>query len=128
MEKEDQAKKPAAKSSDRRLYARVHYGVLAAVYLVVLIVALVALGSFGAIEAQVRSFQDRYFSSLEPSESNCILYVTFTGHVVDQNVRRIRLGATGSCGFVLWGQASALIVVAVWLVYSIVLLVFGRKV
>lgn len=127
MEKEDQAEKPAAKPSRGQLYARVHYGVLAAAYIVLLVVALVALGSFGAIEALVRDFQNRYFPSPESSESNCILYVTFTGQEVGP-VRIIRLGSTGSCGFVLWGQASALIVVAVWLVYSIVLLVLGRKV
>ena len=121
MEKEDQAKKPAAKPSRGQLYARVHYGVLAAVYFVLLVVALVALGSFGAIEARVRNFQD------PSSESNCILYVTLTGQEVGR-VRIIQFGPTGSCGFVLWGQASALIVVAVWLVYSIVLLVLGRKV
>ena len=39
----------------------------------------------------------------------------------------IELGESGACGFVLWGQASLLIVLFVWVVYNIVLLVLARN-
>ena len=114
------------KPGNSRLYARLHYGVIAAVYSVLTIIALVALGSFGALEAHVRNFARRV--SLENS---CILYTTDTNtqEVIDgTTVRLIEFGVTSACGFVLWSQSSALIVLFVWVVYNIVLLVLARKV
>ena len=119
MEKQEQDKKVPRKpsASHNRLSARLHYSVLAAVYFIMLIVALVALGSFGAKEAQVRGFRSRHFPS---SPGTCILYS-------GRENRGIRLGSASACGFVLWSQASVLIVVTVWLIYNIVLAVLGLK-
>ena len=126
MEKQEDKKvphKPSA-SHNRSVPARLHYSVLAAVYFIMLIVALVALGSFGAKEAQVRGFRSRHFPS---SPGTCILYSSFTGEFIARGIREIRLGSGSACGFVLWSQASVLIVVTVWLIYNIVLAVLGLK-
>ena len=99
-----------------QLWARIHYGVLAGVYLVLFIVALVALGTFAAAEAEVSDA-----ASQRRLENKCVLYATIRdGFLV--------LSESSACGFVLWGQASLLIVLFVWLVYNIVLLVLARNV
>lgn len=97
-----------------KLLSRVHYGVLVAVYSVMLLLALVALGTFAKDEAEVRGFAGRTLS-----RGNCILFVSRNRAGV------LELGSAGACGFVLWVQASVLIVVIVWLVYNIVNLILG---
>lgn len=106
--------------------ARVYYGVLAAVYFVLTIVGLVALGSFGVTEAQVRNYV--VSNNVANPERNCILYSAHRGtDVVPGVYRRIAIGQAGPCGFILWSDVSAVIVLLVWMVYNIVLLVLGKN-
>ena len=101
---------------------RVHYGILAALYLIVLVLAGVALGSFGASETNVHKFvTDNYPPDLRAN--NCILYASYLGYDIG-DVRQVAMFNPGPCGFVLWGQVSVFIVVLVWFVSSVGQLVF----
>lgn len=96
---------------------RVHYGILAALYLIVLVLAGVALGSFGASETDVHNFVNANYPP-ERRANNCILYASYLGYeIVD--VRQVAMFNPGPCGFVLWGQVSVFIVVLVWFVSSV---------
>ena len=101
---------------------RVHYGILAALYLIVLVLAGVALGSFGASETSVHNFVKANYPP-DRQANNCILYATYLGYDIG-DVRQLAMFNPGPCGFVLWGQVSAFIVVLVWFVSSVGQLVF----
>ena len=101
---------------------RVHYGILAALYLIVLVLAGVALGSFGTSETNVHNFVNANYPP-ERRANNCILYASFLGYEIN-DVRQVAMFNPGPCGFVLWGQVSVFIVVLVWFVSSVGQLLF----
>lgn len=111
-------------TSPQPAHRRVHYSILAVLYLVVLVLAGVALGSFGVSETNVHKFvKDNY--PPEHQANNCILYAKYLGGETE-GLRQVALFNPGPCGFVLWGQVSVFIVVLVWFVFSIGQLVFLR--
>ena len=101
---------------------RVHYGILAALYLIVLVLAGVALGSFGTSETNVHNFVTANYPP-DRRANNCILYASYLGYEIG-DVRQVAMFNPGPCGFVLWGQVSVFIVVLVWFVSSIGQLIF----
>jgi hypothetical protein len=101
---------------------RVHYGILAALYLIVLVLAGVALGSFGTSETKVHNFVNANYPP-ERRANNCILYASYLGYEIN-DARRVAMFNPGPCGFVLWGQVSVFIVVLVWFVSSVGQLLF----
>lgn len=68
---------------------RLHYGVLAALYLIVLVLAGVALGSFGTSESNVSSFVKANYPP-ERQRNNCILYASYLGYDIG-NVRQVAM-------------------------------------
>ena len=96
--------------------ARCYYVFMFLVYLILFLVSVVSLGSFGVTEHQVRGFYAGY-----KQYNSCILYGAFKGYDVDDDGNRrviVRLSNIGSCGFVLWGLISVMIVMFVWVVSS----------
>ena len=89
------------------------------VYFVVLIVAVVALGSFGKKQTDINQLAHRTGSR---TDDTCVLFVTM------DDLERGGLHYAGVCHYVLWGLVSVVIVVFVWLVYSIVQAAIGPKV
>ena len=100
---------------------------MSVVYLALLLMAVVALGSFGIKQAEITRRQ--HDLGIDRSET-CIFFAKYKGSYEKdgKTVNRIELRSPGLCGYVLWGLISITIVVVVWLVYSIVLAVFGPKV
>ena len=90
--------------------ARCYYVFNTLLYLTLFLVSVVALGSFGVIHHRVSRFYAGY--------KRCILYGAFEGREDDHVI--IRLTNIGSCGFVLWGLISVMIVMFVWAVFSFI--------
>ena len=96
--------------------ARCYYVFMFLVYLILFLVSVVALGSFGVIQHRV----SRFYAGNKQYNS-CILYGAFKGYDVDDDGNKraiVRLTNIGSCGFVLWGLISVVIVMFVWAVFS----------
>ena len=113
---EDSGSLPAA-------HRRIHYSVLALLYLGVLVLAGVALGSFGASETSVHNFVEANYPP-EHRANDCILYARYLGDDGSDEVPRpVAMSSKGSCTFVIVGQVAVFVVVLVWFIFSICQLV-----
>ena len=110
---------PSRKKGPSRLY----FSIFSFIFLVVVLVSVIALGSFGVKQNDFTKIRGK----LNPPGHYCILFSRHVGHddVYDRDI--VELSTFGSCAFVLWGQISVLIVSVVWLVYFIVLTIFGAR-
>ena len=68
---------------------RVHYGILAALYLIVLVLAGVALGMFGTSETDVHKFVTANYPP-DRRANNCILYASYLGYEIG-DVRQVAM-------------------------------------
>ena len=92
--------------------ARCYYVFMFLVYLTLFLVSVVSLGSFGVTEHKV----SRFFAAYKHTNT-CILFGIYKGRNLDGDIL-IRLTNVSSCGFVLWGLISVMIVMFVWVVSS----------
>ena len=99
---------------------RVYYVVLMCWVFLLLLLAAIALGSFGRKQNEITSSYKNYSSS----HGHCILFVSYGGKNGNQTLFPENYGV---CGFVFWGLASLAIVGFSFLVYLVVLTVFGTR-
>ena len=97
---------------------RVYYVIMTGVYIVILLATLVSLGTFGVQFSATRRFHDRVASS----SSVCVLY----GLDREDNAINVRLTNNASCGFVLWGLVTIVLVLVVWIGVHVVLALLGK--
>jgi len=89
---------------------------MAALLTLTLLTEVVAAGTFGIQFVRTRSFWEK---SVNKDSKVCVLYGTPSSGV------NPALTNNASCGFVLWGIASTIIALVIWIIYYIIMAAVG---